>query len=99
MTKYNKREIMRNAWNIRKNANVNMSVALKAAWAQAELVAVAEKEAAACDWKCKVIVNDWAKGSHNRTYISLRIYTNAWNCKKEIRFGYIDNMTGNHVAA
>ena len=37
MTKYNKREIMRNAWNIRKNANVNMSVALKAAWAQAKL--------------------------------------------------------------
>lgn len=54
MTKYNKREIMRNAWNIRKNANVNMSVALKAAWAQAKLVAVAEKEAAACDWKARL---------------------------------------------
>lgn len=30
---YNKSEIMRNAWNIRKTAGVSMSTALKAAWA------------------------------------------------------------------
>lgn len=30
--KYDKRNVMRNAWNIKRTANVTMSVALKAAW-------------------------------------------------------------------
>lgn len=30
--KYDKRNIMRNAWNIKRTANVTMSVAMKAAW-------------------------------------------------------------------
>lgn len=30
---YNKSNIMRNAWNIKKTAGVSMSVALKSAWA------------------------------------------------------------------
>lgn len=34
--KYNKSEIMKNAWTIRRNENVNMSSALKKAWAQAK---------------------------------------------------------------
>ena len=33
MTKYNKSNIMRNAWALRKSANVSMSIALKSAWA------------------------------------------------------------------
>ena len=30
---YNKRKIMKNAWDIRRSANVSMPIALKAAWA------------------------------------------------------------------
>ena len=33
---YNKSQIMRNAWTIRRNANVDMATAMKAAWAQSK---------------------------------------------------------------
>ena len=36
MAKYNKSEIMKAAWIIRRSDNVSMSVALKAAWANAK---------------------------------------------------------------
>lgn len=36
MAKYNKSEIMKNAWSIRKSFNVSMSEALKKAWAKAK---------------------------------------------------------------
>ena len=41
---YNKSQIMRNAWNIRKTANVSMSVALKSAWAVAKAEVKADAE-------------------------------------------------------
>ena len=43
--------------------------------------------------------NDWIKYGKNRTYVSCRIYTNAWNLKKEIKIGYVDNLTGSFIAA
>lgn len=79
--KYIKRNIMRNAWAIRKSANVSMSVALKAAWALEKAMMAAEEN------------------GKNRTYISTRIYTNAWNCKSEKKVGYVDNLTGEFFAA
>lgn len=96
---YNKKTIMRNAWNIRRTANVSMSVALKAAWALEKAMMAAETEGKGSGWNYKVIVNDWAKYGKNRTYVSTRIYTNAWNCKREIKQGYVDNMTGEFIAA
>lgn len=95
---YNRHEIMKNAWNIRRTAGVSMSVALKAAWALAKAINKAE-EVAASSWNAKVRVNDWAKGKYNRTYVEVAIYTNAWNRKGTEKIGYVDNLTGTFVAA
>ena len=96
---YNRKRIMKKAWKIRRNANVSMSVALKAAWALEKALIAAEEAGEESGWNYKVVANDWVKYGKNRTYVSTRIYTNAWNMKREIRFGYVDNMTGEMVAA
>ena len=97
--KYNKSQIMKNAWAIRKSADVSMSVALKAAWALEKAMIAAEEEGKISGWNYRVVANDWVKYGKNRTYISTRIYTNAWNCKREVKQGYVDNLTGQFVAA
>lgn len=96
---YNKREIMVNAWNIRRTANVSMSTALRAAWALAKAMNKAEEVAANIDWNTKVRVNDWAKYGKNRTYVEVAVYTSAWNRKRTEKIGYVDNLTGEFVAA
>lgn len=96
---YNKSEIMRNAWNIRKAANVSMSVALKSAWAVAKAEVKADAEGKESGWNYRVHTNDWVKYGKNRTYISYVTYTNAWNRKREVKMGYVDNLTGEFVAA
>lgn len=97
--KYNKKVIMRRAWIMAKSFGLSMSVALKGAWALAKALLAAEKEGKESGWNFKTVEKDWVKGGHNRTYVSARIYTNAWNRKREISIGYIDNMTGELVAA
>lgn len=97
--KYNLRNIMKSAWAIRREANVSMSTALKAAWALAKATSEAEKIGQESGWNYRVSVRDWAKGGKNRTYVSTRIYTNAWNLKRTIELGYVDNLAGNFVAA
>lgn len=96
---YNKHEIMVNAWSIRKTANVSMSTALKAAWALAKVIKTAEAVAEDIGWNTKIRVNDWAKGGHNRTYIEVAVYTNAWHRKRTNQIGYVNNLTGEFVAA
>ena len=96
---YNKHEIMVNAWNIRRTANVSMSIALKAAWALAKAMKAADAVAADIYDNTKVRVNDWAKGGHNRTYVEVAVYTNAWNRKRTLKIGYVNNLTGEFVAA
>ena len=96
---YNKHEIMVNAWHIRRTANVSMSTALRSAWALAKAMKKAEVVAAGIDWNTKVRVNDWAKGGHNRTYVEVAVYTNAWNRKRTESIGYVNNLTGEFVAA
>ena len=95
---YDKRSIMVNAWNIRRTNNVSMSVALKAAWALFKAIQTAEEVAANIDWNTRVRVNDWVKYGKSRTYVSAKIYTNAWKLKREIEIGYVDNLTGEFVA-
>lgn len=97
--KYNRKNIMNNAWNIRRTNNVSMSVALKAAWALEKAMMEAEQIGAESGWNNKVVANDWIKYGKSRTYVSTRIYTNAWVLKREIKLGYVDNMTGEFVAA
>lgn len=96
---YNKHEIMVNAWSIRKTTNVSMSTALKAAWALAKVIKTAEAVAEDIGWNTKIRVNDWAKGGHNRTYIEVAVYTNAWHRKRTNQIGYVNNLTGEFVAA
>ena len=96
---YNRHEIMTNAWRIRRENNVSMSVALKAAWALAKAIKAAEALAADIDWNAKIRVNDWIKAGHSRTYVEVAVYTNAWNRKRTEKIGYVDNMTGEFIAA
>lgn len=96
---YNRHEIMVNAWRIRRENNVSMSVALKAAWALAKAIKAAEALAADIDWNTKIRVNDWIKAGHSRTYVEVAVYTNAWNRKRTEKIGYVDNMTGEFIAA
>ena len=96
---YNKHEIMVNAWSIRKTTNVSMSTALKAAWALAKVIKTAEAVAEDIGWNTKIRVNDWAKGGHNRPYIEVAVYTNAWHLKRTNKIGYVNNLTGEFVAA
>lgn len=96
---YNRRQIMKNAWTIRRTANVDMSTALKAAWALEKAMVSAEAAGKESGWNYKVCANDWVKYGKNRTYVSTRIYTNAWNLKREIKLGYVDNLTGSFIAA
>ena len=97
--KYNKSEIMRNAWNLVKSCGLDMSTALKSAWALAKAMILAESHTDDYCGKAKVVVNDWAKYGKNRTYIEVRHYTNAWNLKRTTKIGYVDNLTGSFVAA
>lgn len=99
MKKYNMHEIMTSAWNIRRVNNVSMSTALRAAWALAKAINTAEQVASDIDWNTKIRVNDWAKYGKSRTYIEVAVYTNAWNRKRTEKIGYVDNMTGEFVAA
>ena len=96
---YNRHEIMKNAWSIRRENNVSMSVALKAAWALAKAIKAAEALAADIDWNTKIRVNDWIKAGHSRTYVEVAVYTNAWNRKRTEKIGYVDNLTGEFIAA
>lgn len=96
---YNKKQIMRNAWNIRRASNVSMSVALRAAWALEKAMIAADETGKDCGYNYRVKTNNWVKYGKNRTYVSTRVYTNAWNLKREITLGYVDNLAGAFVAA
>lgn len=97
--KYNKKQIMKNAWNLIKTYGIDRSTAMKSAWALEKAMIAAETAGHESGWNYRVVANDWVKAGRNRTYVSTRIYTNAWTMKREIRLGYIDNMTGELVAA
>lgn len=60
--KYNKPEIMKNAWNIRRTAHVDMSTALRASWALAKAMNEAKTTGEDSGWNYRVTANDWAKG-------------------------------------
>lgn len=92
--KYNKSQIMKDAWNLIKTAGVSLSTALKAAWAKAKAIIKATSHLDDYCGHAKVIENDWVKYGKNRTYITVRHYTAAWNLKRETRIGYVDNLTG-----
>ena len=97
--KYNRKAIMSNAWSIRRSAHVDMRTALRAAWALAKAMNEADAVGEASGWNHKTVASDWVKYGKNRTYVSARIYTNAWNLKHEYKLGYVDNMSGEFIPA
>ena len=101
--KYNRREIMKNAWELVKADHITISTALKAAWALAKAMNNAEAVCADCEASscchAKVAYNDWRKYGKSRTYISVCVYFSDWSLKREVKLGYIDNMTGAYIAA
>ena len=97
--KYNKSEIMRNAWTLIKTYGIDRSTAMRAAWALAKAMIEAEEHTDDYCGKAKVVANVWAKYGKNRTYIEVRHYTNAWNLKHTTKIGYVDNLVGKFVAA
>lgn len=96
--KYDKSHIMKKAWQIRKSSKVNMSVALKAAWAIVKAENAAEKEGSECGWNYRVKTSVWEKYGKSRTYVETRTYTNAWNYKRSVYKVYINNFTGETIA-
>lgn len=92
--KYNKKQIMVNAWKIRKAANVSMAIALKAAWAVAKL----EKKASDLgenSWydHFEIKSNIWTGYNKSRTYVDMVGYYTSGN-SKSYKVGYVNNMTG-----
>ena len=97
--KYNKAEIMKTAWQIRRKSGCGMGQALTAAWAAAKAEIDAMEQAGAYNGIRKAYRNWWQSYGKDRTYIGAKVYTNAWNLKRDIKAGYIDNQKGIFVAA
>ena len=66
MKKYNRSEIFKRAWAIKKSENTTMSIALKRAWAEAKAPNGKTVEEYLKSTGLKV----WEKGSHKRIYIN-----------------------------
>lgn len=109
MTKYNKSEIMKNAWTMVKEAGLTISEALIRAWAIAKGTVKTLKEQmvekmenlinlASPVMNYRVSVKDWSNYGKNRTYLKIvetRDYTKHY---REYDCGYIDNLTNTYVA-
>lgn len=98
--------VMKRAWEIKKEDNSYIfGLCLKMAWAEAK-AAKAEKTQREKDeehglWIAsgycghqKLHESRWQKYGKDRTYVEARCYTNAWNLKRVIKVGYLDNLTG-----
>ena len=96
---YSKSEIMKTAWSLIKTYGLTKSTALRSAWALAKAVNTAASHLDDYCGHARIQINDWTKYGKNRTYISVRHYTNAWNLKRETNIGYVDNLTGTFMAA
>ena len=97
--KYNRSEIMKMAWQIRKNSGCTMSMALTTAWAATKAMVEAEEYGNTFCGHTKVYANVWENYGKSRTYIGAKVYTNGWNMKRDIKAGYINNKTGEWIAA
>lgn len=99
MRKYNRSEIMRNAWNLVRTAKMNISAALKAAWALAKLVAKANELGENSWWQTYTVkVNNWVKYGKNRTYVEMIGISNG-KVQKTYKVGFVDNLTALIYAA
>lgn len=89
-----RRWVMQRAWDLRKTSGVDMSTALRAAWAVEKAMQAAHSQ---CDAeKYSVVPSRWAKYGKDRTYISINIYGKKFS---KVSYGFVDNMTGTFYAA
>lgn len=103
--KYNKAQIMKRAWEIKKEDDSYIfGLCLKMAWNEARgegTMTQREKDekeameiASGYCGHVKLHETRWQKYGKDRTYVEARVYTNAWNLKRVIKAGYQDNLTG-----
>lgn len=110
--KYNRSDIMRNAWNIRRESGCTMSDALKKAWAVAkkgsemtkkdEIIEKLDKivaigNARGNGYHYDLIINDWAKYGKDRTYFKIIETRDHSKHHKEGNYGYFDNIENEYV--
>lgn len=89
-----RRWVMQRAWDLRKTSGMDMSTALRAAWAIEKAMQAAHAQ---CDEeKFSVVSSHWAKYGKDRTYIAVNVYGKKFS---KISYGYVDNMTGSFYAA
>lgn len=89
-----RRWVMKRAWDLRKTSGVDMSTALRAAWAIEKAMQAAHAQ---CDAeKFSVVPSHWEKYGKDRTYISINIYGKKFS---KVSYGFVDNMTGAFYAA
>ena len=109
--KFNRSEIMRNAWTIRRESGCTMSAALKKAWAVAKKgIEMSKKDqiierlnkivamgnAPQNGYHYELIVSDWVKYGKNRTYFKVvETRDNSRHCK-EGNYGYFDNIANEY---
>ncbi len=109
--KYNKSEIMKRAWELKKaNKNNIFRLCLKMAWEEAKTkseLTLKEKLIAKINF---IIVNapdiyyyipsinDWQNYGKNRTYFSIYEKSNKSTHNYKYDYGYLDNQTNKYVA-
>ena len=97
--KYNRAEIMKMAWAIRRESGCTMSTALKTAWAATKAVMEAKDYADTCvSGTNREYANRWENYGKSRTYFGVKVYTTR-GMKKDIKVGYINNRNGEWIAA
>ena len=111
--KYNKSEIMKRAWEIKKeNKNNIFSACLKLAWAEAKgnTVSKTEKElmieklemmAKEAEeryvFKYTVYISEWVKYGKDRTYLAVFETSDVTRHNAKIDCGYFDNIANEYV--
>ena len=107
--KYNRTEIMRRAWEIKRSENVSMSIALVRAWAEAktaqrknEIIKRLENIVSLGNQRGNfyfytLVANDWVKYGKNRTYFKIVEKRNGTRHYVEGDYGYFDNIAKEYV--
>ncbi len=113
MRKFNLSQIMKRAWEIKKENNENIfSFCLKMAWSEAKKSPSSEKtlkeklidklnfivENAPDIYVYNVSVSNWANYGKNRTYFAIWEKSNVSKHNVKYDYGYIDNQAGIYVA-
>lgn len=110
--KYNKQEIMKRAWELKKTTDNTFSVCLKRSWAEAKRTEEKSEKALLIErldfladyanklengYQYNAYISDWENYGKSRTYFA--IYEKCDNSRhnKKKSYGYFDNQSGAYV--